>query len=175
MKGAGIRVYEYASSENLSLTRLQLEALLWACDDAVPAMVAVGMEREQAEQRRAGVLGQASELNLMDEARLRQVRILDAAAQTVCPLCLLPVSAADFMSRLVQAPGRETYALTVTEISLFHVAELRVGTLGHRPYNLGWGHHHCNVVAKDSGIEQTLDWMNAVLARNECAGYSTAR
>ncbi|MBD5308340.1 MAG: restriction endonuclease, partial [Bacteroides sp.] len=36
----------------------------------------------------------------------------------------------------------------------------------HRPYNLGWGHHHCNVVVKDSGIEPTLDWMRRVLIKN---------
>ena len=69
-----------------------------------------------------------------------------------------------FMQRSSQALGRETYDLTTTEASLFHLEELRVGQLGHRPYNLAWGHHHCNVVMKDSGIDQTLKWMSNVLA-----------
>jgi hypothetical protein len=58
----------------------------------------------------------------------------------------------------------------VTDVSLFHVRELRVGQLLHQPYNLGWGHHHCNVVAKDAGIAPTLDWMRTVLRRNDGSG-----
>ena len=65
-----------------------------------------------------------------------------------------------------QAQGRAVLDLTVTQLNLFHVEELRVGVFNHRPYNLGWGHHHCNVVVKDSGIHKTLDWMEAVLNRN---------
>lgn len=57
--------------------------------------------------------------------------------------------------------------MTVTEVSLFHIHELRTGEFNHVPYNLGWGHHHCNVVVKDSGIEQTLQWMRDVIWRND--------
>jgi len=42
-------------------------------------------------------------------------------------------------------------------------------TLQHKPYNLGWGHHFCNVVARDAGIMETLDWMKGVL-ENQVAG-----
>lgn len=54
-----------------------------------------------------------------------------------------------------------------TLVSLFHVKELRMGVFNHQPYNLGWGHHHCNVVVKDSGIFETLGWMKQVLQRNK--------
>ena len=54
----------------------------------------------------------------------------------------------------------------INGISLFHIQELRSGEFNHHPYNLGWGHHHCNVVVKDSGIENTLRWMKDVLNRN---------
>ncbi len=35
--------------------------------------------------------------------------------------------------------GRVVPDLTVTEVSLFHIRELRTGEFNHRPYNLGWG------------------------------------
>lgn len=90
---------------------------------------------------------------------------------TVCPLCLQPLSGFGFFSRMAQALGREVHDLTVTEINLFHIKELRYGQYNHRPYNLGWGHHHCNVVVKDSGIDETLMWMSSVLEKNRIAGY----
>ena len=66
-----------------------------------------------------------------------------------------------------QAEGRDVPDLTVTELSLFDIRELRTGEFNHRPYNLGWGHHHCNVVVKDSGIFETLQWMREVLLDND--------
>ena len=64
-----------------------------------------------------------------------------------------------------QVEGRFVHDLTVTQLNLFHIAELRIGVLNHRPYNVGWGHHHCNVVVKDAGILKTLEWMRAVVSR----------
>jgi hypothetical protein len=65
-----------------------------------------------------------------------------------------------------QAEGRVVPDLTVTELNLFHINELRVGSFNHLTYNLAWGHHHCNVVVKDAGIQKTLEWMVRVLERN---------
>ena len=93
-------------------------------------------------------LHRADEANLVDYSRLRELRMLTSANHACCPLCLKPLSAAGFLQRLTQAAGRETYDITITEVSMFHIEELRPGVLQHRPYNLGWGHHHCNVVAK---------------------------
>jgi hypothetical protein len=70
-----------------------------------------------------------------------------------------------------QAEGRVVTDLTVTELNLFHIDELKISCLNHRPYNLGWGHHHCNVVVKDSGVAETLEWMREVLKRNEDEGH----
>lgn len=70
-----------------------------------------------------------------------------------------------------QAVGREVLDLTITQINLFHIEELRMGLFNHRPYNVGWGHHHCNVVVKDVGIRETLDWMRVVLQRNIEEGH----
>ena len=111
-------------------------------------------------------------ITFLKKNELITLRILNKEGFACCPLCLDELSAAGFGTRLIQAAGREVADLTVTEISLFHIDELRVGTLGHRPYNLGWGHHHCNVVAKDSGIMPTLTWLQEIVDRNRTAGYN---
>jgi hypothetical protein len=163
LRGAGIRVYEYASTTTIMRARCQLEALIWLCEDAETAMRDAGMDRADVRARRDLALSIAETSGLLDLNRLRTIRALNGDDRTVCPLCLEPVSVADIMSRSMQAEGREVYDLTTTEVGLFHIDELRVGRLQHKPYNLGWGHHYCNVVAKDAGIMPTLEWMQRVL------------
>lgn len=166
LKGAGIRLYEYADSGNLGTTRVQLEAVFWHAVDAEEKMLTAGMTEANIARRRAAKLDEATQLGLLDYDKLVEARILDEDRELVCPLCLEPISAAGFLSRLPQASGRERHDLTVTEINLFHIQELAFGVFNHRPYNLGWGHHHCNVVCKDAGIGATLEWMTDVLRRN---------
>lgn len=166
MRGAGIRVYEYAGSRALAETRLQLEALMWFCEGASADMVAAGMTQRGMEERIASVSSAALRAGLLDFDRLESARMVDATHTTICPLCLERISAADFLKREAQAEGRQTWDNTITELSLFHVEELRVGRLSHKPYNLGWGHHFCNVVVKDAGIIPTLRWMKRVLDNN---------
>jgi len=163
LRGAGIRVYEYASSSTITSARLQLEALVWMCADAEDAMVAAGMSNGDAKLRKETQVESAEQQGLLDRDRLRSLRIINDYDHTVCPLCREPISAGDFLKRGEQAEGRETYDLTITEVNLFHIQELRVGTFQHKPYNLGWGHHFCNVVVKDAGIQPTLEWMSRVL------------
>ena len=81
------------------------------------------------------------------------------------------MSASGFFTKVEQAEGRLVPDLTITQLNLFHIQELRLGSYGHRPYNLGWGHHHCNVVVKDAGIAETVIWMNTVVDKNVEAGY----
>lgn len=166
-KGAGIRVYEYASSETINECRLQLESLLWMSADAENAMVGMGMKLDDVRVRRDLVLERASDAGLLDIERLKETRLVNSEGVTACPLCREEMSPIGFASKVAQAEGREVFDLTVTEVSLFHVDELRVGKLSHKPYNLGWGHHHCNVVVKDAGITNTLEWIRDVLRRNE--------
>lgn len=106
-----------------------------------------------------------------DEKILKDVRILNEFGHAICPLCLKPLSANGFFNRLEQAEGREVPDLTVTQLNLFHIQELRMGEFNHRPYNLGWGHHHCNTVTKDSGIIETLKWMDEIIKENKKMGY----
>lgn len=174
MKGAGIRVYEYASAETIKRCRLQLEALFWLCEDAQNVAIVNGMTVKGATTRRTAILEKCRELDLLDIARLTEVRILNAQGRTICPLCRSELSGQGFFTRMEQAEGRLVPDLTVTQINLFNIAELRISVLNHRPYNLGWGHHHCNVVVKDSGIRKTLEWMRDVLRRNIDEGHFTA-
>ena len=173
-KGAGIRVYEYGSSTRIGQCRLQLEALFWLCADSEKVAVANGMTMENLGIRKTSILAQCKESGLLDTERLTKARILNSRSRTICPLCLEELSGQGFFNRMVQAEGREVTDLTITQLNLFHIAELRFGVLNHRPYNLGWGHHHCNVVVKDSGILETLEWMSQVLNRNIQEGHLPA-
>jgi len=166
LKGAGIRVYEYASSQTIKDCQFQLEYLFWHCFDSVQVALEAGMTIEQIEKRKNHINEICEERNLCDLNLLKGNRIIDSEENTVCPLCLEKLKGLGFLSRLAQAEGRIVPDLTVTEINLFHIRELRTGEYNHKPYNLGWGHHHCNVVCKDSGIIDTLKWMNKVVTKN---------
>jgi len=173
MKGAGIRLFEYATTDSINECRIQLEAIFWLCHDSIQSAIEFLMPEEQALQRKQYCLDAATESNLLDFELLKKARILDENHITICPFCLEKLSSYGFFNRLVQSTGREVHDLTVTEINLFHIKELRYGEYNHRAYNLGWGHHHCNVVVKDSGIDETLNWMADVINRNKSSGYMT--
>ena len=150
---------------------VQLEYLYWLCYDSSEVSLAAGMTNEEIESRKKTIVEAATKEGLADHKILRQVRIIDADDSTVCPLCLEKLSAKGFYNRLEQAEGRDVPDLTVTQLNLFHIKELRTGQFNHKPYNLGWGHHHCNVVTKDSGIIETLKWMSEIIDRNEKNGH----
>jgi hypothetical protein len=165
-KGAGIQGFEYASASRIGDCRLQLEAFVWMCPDALDVLVEKGMARTHAVQRRDTVLDFAKGKGLLDVARLTDLRVMNSSQQTICPLCRNPLSVSGFLSRLEQAEGREVLDLTVTALNLFHIEEVRYGAFNHRPYNLGWGCHHCNTTTRDMGLRKTLHWMQAILGAN---------
>ncbi len=172
MKGAGIRVYEYASQETIRQTRIQLELLFWLCHDSRSiALDQTGVSLAEVEARVAFCQAEASENSLDDMARLVTARVIGPDGHTVCPLCQKPLSASGFLNRLGMAEGRDIPDLTVTQLNLFHIEELRIGEFNHRAYNLGWGHHYCNSVTRDLGITATLTWMEEILAANKALGY----
>lgn len=172
LKGAGIRVYEYASSRTIKDCQLQLEYLFWHCFDSIEVAIEAGMTEEQIQERKKHINLSCQERNLSDKKQLKENRMIDSDEHTVCPLCLEKLKGLGFLSRLAQAEGRIVPDLTVTEINLFHIKELRTGEFNHKPYNLGWGHHHCNVVCKDSGIIETLKWMKIVVDKNLSQGIT---
>lgn len=167
MKGAGIRVYEYADTETIKNAKLQLEFLFWSCKDIEQLAELYKIDKQSVVDKKMSIRQQAEKERLIDKEQLIRKRIIDSDGYTICPLCLKQISAIGFCSKIPQAEGREVPDLTVTEVSLFHIHELRTGEFNHRPYNLGWGHHHCNVVVKDAGIDNTLQWMLDVLKRND--------
>lgn len=170
-KGAGIRVYEYASSKTNEKCRLQLEALFWLCIDATEVALTQGMNPTNIAVRKQYNQIQCEAEKLLDMERLISQRLVSKNGRTMCPLCLEEVSAAGFFTRVEQAEGRVVPDLTITQLNLFHIEELRLGRYGHRQYNIGWGHHHCNVVVKDAGIDPTVIWMQEVVERNINEGY----
>jgi len=170
-KGAGIRVFEYASKATIKHCRLQLEALFWLCGDSEQVAQANGRTVEGVAARKAAILDTCKASELLDVKTLTTKRILNSDGRTVCPLCLEELSGQGFFNRMEQAEGRDVPDLTVTQLNLFHIDELRYGAINHRPYNMGWGHHHCNVVVRDIGIIKTLEWMRDTVNRNISAGY----
>jgi hypothetical protein len=170
-KGAGIRSFEYASAQTIYECRLQLEALFWLCHDSIAVAQQNGMNHADAITRSEYTLSKCRSENLLEITKLQEARILNKSEKTICPLCLKELSGQGFFSRVEQAEGRETHDITITQINLFHISELRSGVYNHKPYNLGWGHHHCNVVVKDSGITETLQWIHEVIQRNIDEGH----
>ena len=170
-KGAGIRLYEYASKQTIDECKLQLEAIFWLCTDAVESMEKNGMSRENAELRKRMTLQEAQEHGLLNYEKLQEKMIINSQNHTICPLCLRELSGEEFLNRLAQPEGREVPDLTVTQVNLFHIEELKYGAFNHRQYNLGWGCHFCNVVVKDSGFYPTLNWMQEVIEKNKEEGY----
>jgi len=170
-KGAGIRAYEYASAEIIAKTKLQLEAIFWHCKDSLNIVTEYGMNKSDANERKNNVIECAKNNELLDYAKLFSARILNKHKIAICPLCLEEISSKGFFTRLEQADGREVIDLTVTNLNLFHIEELKYGNFNHMIYNLGWGHHHCNIVIKDSGIKHTLIWMHNVIEKNIGEGY----
>ena len=164
LKGAGIQGMEYASDQVIKRTRVQLESLVWLAEDSVEALsTETRMTRDDAATRKKTVLALAEAGGLLDLRRLEAARIVDSKGRTICPLCLKRISANGFMS---QAAGRETLDLTVTQINLFHIDEVRYGAFNHRPYNLGWGCHHCNATVRDLGIQGAIEWMRTIVTAN---------
>jgi len=167
LKGAGIRVYEYADDATISACKDQLEYLFFCCFDIEQFLDACSQaEATKLRNRFMEVAAKVSVKGLADRKKLMDARIINEKGQTICPLCLKPISAFEFASKIEQVKGREVPDSTVTNITLFHIHELRPGEFNHRAYNLGWGHHHCNVTIADKGIKATLEWMREVLHAN---------
>ena len=159
----GIRFFEYASSDEIYKTRIQLALLAWHTEGIETAQTTNGPPK--------ALLVESKRFGLWDTARLEKLGVL-LNNKAICPLCRKVIRADEMMSRVAQAEGREVFDLTITEVNLFHMEDLFPGKYNHRAYMLGWGHHHCNAVARDHGIAYTLNWMADVLRRN---GYDVQR
>jgi hypothetical protein len=160
----GIRFFEYASPKDVEHTVAQLAWLAWQTlgIDAVRTDGGKGIPKSLAAVLEKHKLADAEKFLALGGL----IRLASGELRTVCPLCRAEIDAAGLMSRVEQMEGREVFDLTITEINLFHLKELRPGEYNHRPYNLAWGHHHCNAVARDNGVAVTVNWMAGVLERH---------
>lgn len=166
----GIRFFEYAPPDAVDNTVAQLAWLAW---HTVGIELVRTFEGDGPPSRLTEFLQSRGLANEEEFLRLGAVTRLDSGAlRAICPLCRCEIEASGLMSRIEQMEGREVVDLTVTEINLFHLQELRPGEYNHRPYNLAWGHHHCNAVARDIGVTATVEWMVEVLRRH---GYTVNR
>lgn len=106
MKGAGIRVYEYADEATIKECKIQLEFLFWSCKDIDKLIQQKGLDRKLVNQRIAEIKAEAKKLKLDDKQKLIDARIVDENGYTICPLCLKHISAIGFCDRIQQAEGR---------------------------------------------------------------------
>lgn len=159
----GIRFFEYASDTDITDGALQLAFLAWHTVgiDATRTDGGTDVPKPLLDYLAAHNLGDTQKF-----VAAGAVALVGAGHVAVCPLCVEPLYASGLMTRLEQAEGREVVDLTVTEINLFHLRDLRPGEYNHRPYQLAWGHHHCNTVARDMGVAKTLQWMRGVIERH---------
>ena len=109
LRGAGIRVYEYASSTTIKQARLQLEALYWLSKNSINTAAMQGMSKYDAAHRHDAIIERASDNLLLDETKLKTARIIGQDSITICPLCLEQINAEDFFEKEKQASGRETW------------------------------------------------------------------
>ncbi|MFK0731915.1 MAG: BstXI family restriction endonuclease, partial [Gloeotrichia echinulata HAB0833] len=76
LKGAGIRVYEYASQQTIRLCQIQLKYIYWQCFDSEEVSRQEGMTKEQVFERRKYIQQEVLMLRLQDKTRLVEARIL---------------------------------------------------------------------------------------------------
>lgn len=152
----GIRFFEYASDEMCWLVKCQLAFLAWQVVD-------IGEVTSQPMPENLRLVMEHCEL--LDWEKFHQMFVVNKDRVTCCPLCQDTIKARELMETMEQIAGREIADLTVTDANLFHLEPLIPGSFNHAIYKLGWGHHHCNTVARDRGMKETLDWMETVLIR----------
>lgn len=97
------------------------------------------MTSEDAQFRKAEILKRCEANGLLDYKKLKEMRIINESNHTICPLCLKELSGNEFLNKVAQPEGREVPDLTVTQVNLFHINELKYGAFNHKPYNLGLG------------------------------------
>lgn len=77
MKGAGIRVYEYADDATIKACKIQLEYLFWSCKDIDILIKQKGLDREQVNKRISFIKAEAKKLKLDEHEKLVRARIVD--------------------------------------------------------------------------------------------------
>lgn len=153
----GIRFFEFTPSAELQKVEIQLSYL---------CTLSVGFSNQDSPEYKK-LVELVDEHALGDLEKLKSIGAIDSENRLICPLCRETLSLSELTEQVAQMEGREVVDLTITKVNLFHIKEIRPGAFNHCTYNLGWGHHHCNAIVRDVGVDDTLKWMKSVLQRNK--------
>lgn len=92
-----------------------------------------------------------------------------------CPLCLRPHSASAAGQEQRERPGRFNLPISSSKrgegddnsMQIMHVSPLIETELRHNARNVRFGHRWCNVAMTDHSIDETLDFMKAIIEARE--------
>jgi len=182
--GLGNYDYDYANDETMKKVCYQLSFLIWKLPNIEDYLVNIAKNktekyekreieikrmkemgyRNYIEQCKNHVMNFCEENDLNDLDKLQEIRAFNKDEdKPCCPLCLKTLDCKIFFKEIEQDEGRRVPGNTITNVSLFHIKCLRPGKIRHKPYNLGWGHHHCNTIQGRKGIEETVDELEEIV------------
>ena len=90
--------------------------------------------------------------NCLDIEKFKYYSAIDSNKKLTCPLCLKKIKyedlhrTADYSdnSHSENAVTQNVYTTRSTQVNVFHMRPLVYGSVEHKPYQVFWGHHHCN-------------------------------
>ncbi len=99
----------------------------------------------------------------------------DIVGIILCPLCLTPLNSPPanlnlpVREEVFQAPWRRAKRGEgeAGSLQLFHVVPLKESEIYHTPRLVRYGHRWCNVTTADHSVDETVDFMRAVVEAHE--------
>jgi hypothetical protein len=93
----------------------------------------------------------------------------------LCPLCLVPLNSPPGnlilpeREKIFQPPWRKSKREEgeAESLQLFHIIPLKEKTICHTPKLVRYGHRWCNVAMADHSVDETVDFMKAVVEAHE--------
>jgi len=182
--GLGNYDYDYASEKTMENVCYQLAFLIWKLPNIKDHLLDLAQDETESYKKRKvelkrmkekgyeayldicknHVMEYCEENNLDNSDKLEEIGAYKKDGdRPCCPLCLEELRCEDFFKRIEQDEGRQIHNSTITNISLFHIKCLRPEKIRHKPYNLGWGHHHCNTIQGRKGIKETVESLKEII------------
>ena len=132
---------EYSTSEFDYLVRLQLVYLIMQSENN-PYKPEHGLHIKKILKK----------YNCLDIEKFKYYSAIDSNKKLTCPLCLKKIKyedlhrTADYSdnSHSENAVTQNVYTTRSTQVNVFHMRPLVYGSVEHKPYQVFWGHHHCN-------------------------------
>ena len=167
-KGLGNCDFDFATTEVLEKTLYQLSMMILKISGIKEEIEKrdASIKRSEIDEGEKSIIEYCVKNNLYDLKRLKSVGALNEKEVPVCPLCKEIIEPSSLFETKKQVEGREVVHNTQSEIVLMHIEALVPMKLNHRPYNLGWGHEHCNKIQGEHSIEKTLENLKRILRAN---------